>query len=329
MKRRLTGPVRRLPGRRRAGTVGLALLIGLLTVGCVPTPSTPDEQPQPDTGTLTGQGEPGSRAASSWALITDYGNCDEGEQQVAAMVAAWNPAIVATAGDNTQGVAGCVPFAQSVGNYYSAFVSGPDGPRLFPVPGNHDYENEGAGQAAYLDYFAYLGALGGGGLWYQAEIGGANLFMLDSELDDAELERQRSWLQRALTEARLSEPRDWNIVVFHRPVFTSGPHEPNLRMRPEAGWDYAEWGADLVVAGHQHVYEELEVDGLPYLVAGVGASDIARQCPVPLVAESGGCVEGFGALRVTATDSRLVLDYRVPDGGQGRSVEQLELSRGG
>jgi hypothetical protein len=307
--------------------MGMAMLtVGVVLTGCIAGPDlsgqqTPDEvAPQSYTPLDTG---------ATWAIVTDFGNCDDGERQVADMVAAWNPEIVATAGDNTQGLVNCIPYTQSVGDYYASFVSGPDGPRMFPVPGNHDYENEGAGESAYLDYFAYLGAFEGGGRWYKAEIGHTNLFMLDSELGTAAMDEQRAWLQQSLTQARDAEPQDWNIVIFHRPVFTSGPHEPNTAMRPAAGWDYRGWGADLVIAGHQHVYEELEVDGLPYLVAGVGASDIARACPAQLVEESDGCVEGYGAILVTESESLLTLDYRAPDGAGGRSLGTLEIGLSG
>lgn len=267
-----------------------------------------------------------SGGTASFAIITDFGNCDPGEKEVADMVAAWNPQIVATAGDNTQGTQDCAPFAQSVGDYYSSFVTGPDGPAFFPVPGNHDYENEGAGEAAYLDYFAYLGALSDDPRWYEVSVGNVNLFMVDSEVPSDTLEVQREWLQASLTDAS-AQTDNWNIVVFHRPPYTSGPHEPNVAMRPDAGWDYAGWGADLVVAGHQHVYEELVVDGVPYLVAGVGASGLVRPCPTDLVEESKGCAEGYGAILVTATDVGLKLDYRKPDGGVGTSLRALELNR--
>jgi hypothetical protein len=264
---------------------------------------------------------------AGFAIITDFGNCDDGEREVADMVTTWNPQIIATAGDNTQGTTDCVPFEQSVGDYYSSFVTSPDGPAFFPVPGNHDYENEGAGEAAYLDYFAYLGSLNDNPLWYEVSTGNVNLFMLDSEASSEQLVEQQGWLRAALTEASAGAPGDWNVVMFHRPPFTSGPHEPNVEMRPEAGWEYGAWGADLVVTGHQHVYEELEVDGLPYLVAGVGASGLVRPCPTDLTEGSQGCVEGYGAILVTATDRTLTLDYRKPDGASGATLRSLVLSR--
>jgi len=303
------------------GVLAVALVIGGCTAeGTIPRTDDAGAVPKPAVTTDDG-------GHAEFALITDFGNCDEGERAVAEMVSAWNPQLVATAGDNTQGTTDCAPFAQSVGDYYSSFLVGPDGPAFYPVPGNHDYENPGAGVAAYLDYFAYLGSVADNPLWYEVPVGNVNLFMLDSEASAEQIVEQREWLESALTSARSASAGNWNIVVFHRPPFTSGPHEPNLTMRPESGWDYAAWGADLVISGHQHVYEDLEVDGFPYVVAGVGASDLVRPCPTDLAEGSEGCTEGYGALLVTATDQKLTLDYRAPDGALGTSLRLRELTR--
>lgn len=265
-------------------------------------------------------------APTSLAIITDYGNCDTGEQQVADMVGSWGVQAIATAGDNTQGVVNCVPYTESVGKYYGAYVVGPDGPRLYPVPGNHDYTNAGAGEKAYVSYFNYLYARADHPLWYSATIGSVNLFMLDSESSAADLTKQQTWLKSALDTARKTTPNNWNIVVYHRPAYTSGPHEANTAMRTDAGWKYRQWGADLVVTGHQHVYEQLDVDGLPYIVGGVGAGDIARECPAERVRESRLCVSGDGAIKLDASEGTLSLEYRRPDGGQGSAAATLELS---
>lgn len=221
---------------RREGAAVAALLVALAISGCsadvTPGPvddsgssSLPSSEPTTDGG-----------GHAQFAIITDYGNCDQGEADVAEMVAAWHPQIIATAGDNTQGATDCAPFTQSVGDYYSSFLTGPDGPILFPVPGNHDYEDDGAGEAAYLDYFAYLWSLSDNPLWYEVSTGNVNLFMLDSEASAEQLTEQREWLESSLSAARSESSASWNIVVFHRPPFTSGPHEPNVAMRPEAGW---------------------------------------------------------------------------------------------
>ncbi len=312
----------------RLATPGMVATAVIITIaGCAPAAGPRPEPIPEDPAVPAPASTTASSLESSFALITDYGSCDDGERKVAEMVASWPITMIATAGDNSQGQLGCTPFTESVDEFYGSFLGGSDGSRFFPVPGNHDYEDADAGEAAYLEHFHYLAAMNDDPRWYKVTTGNVNLFMIDSELGADDLELQKTWLQQAMADALASQPAFWNVVVFHRPPFTSGPHEPNTAMRPEAGWHFEEWGADLVVNGHQHVWEELDVDGLAYVVAGVGASDIARECPTDLVAESKGCVSALGAVLVTASTNQLTLDYRTPDGGAGESKAVVTVQR--
>jgi hypothetical protein len=60
---------------------------------------------------------------------------------------------------------------------------------------------------------------------------------------------------------------DFNIVFFHHPPFTTAKRDP---ASPWMAQPYAAWGADLVLMGHEHVYERLSVDGIPYIINGLG-----------------------------------------------------------
>ena len=262
------------------------------------------------------------------ALVTDFGNCDEGEAQVAAMVDAWDPEAIASAGDNTQGLEDCVPYTDSVDDYYSDYTRDPSGPRFWPALGNHDIENEGSGLAVYRDYFTYLPTdADPQGRWYDKTLGSVHFFVLDSEASDADLAAQRVWLKGALATARAEEPATWNIVMFHRPAHSSGTHGEFAPLRESSGWDYQAWGADIVVAGHQHIYEDVLVDGLHHVTAGVGASDIARTCPTTRVAGSRVCLDGPGAMRLTATPATLILEYHQPVDGSDEVTDVITLDR--
>src|SRR5438105_3897204 len=68
---------------------------------------------------------------------------------------------------------------------------------------------------------------------------------------------QGGWLQRALAASTAC----FKVVYFHHPPYSSGNFEvPRMR------WPFKGWGADVVLAGHDHLYERFEVDGLPYFV---------------------------------------------------------------
>jgi hypothetical protein len=65
-------------------------------------------------------------------------------------------------------------------------------------------------------------------------------------------------------------------------------------------WPFEAWGADVVLAGHDHVYERFEVGQIPYFTVGLGgASPYSFVTTIP---ESRAQFNSdFGAMRVTAT----------------------------
>jgi hypothetical protein len=87
-------------------------------------------------------------------------------------------------------------------------------------------------------------------------------------------------------------------------------------------WPFKEWGADAVLTGHEHVYERLTADGLPYLVNGLGGNDrrvfgATRPCSEMRYREE------YGAMLVEATavtmtfqfinlDNQVIDTYRLP-----------------
>lgn len=273
---------------------------------------------------------PSARAAgpggqTTVAIISDFGQCDDGERAVAELVRSWDPALIFTAGDNSQGVAGCVPFTESVDAYYGDYVRSPQGPRLFPVLGNHDYDDDGAGLAAYRSYFTYLDTSDDPlGRWYVKSVGNINVYVLDSNAPDDQTQRQQQFLKSALGQA---DQAAWDIVIFHHPPFTSGPHDPRLDLRPEAGWAFKEWGADVVINGHQHVFEDVVVDGLHYITAGVGGQTLVRRCATTRTQGSLTCIEGIGALKVVATDESLDVSYIVPGSASDVAAYSVEVAK--
>ena len=57
---------------------------------------------------------------------------------------------------------------------------------------------------------------------------------------------------------------------MHHPPYSSGTHQSSTAMR----WPYAAWGADAVVAGHDHDFERISASGIPYFVNGLGGRSI-------------------------------------------------------
>jgi hypothetical protein len=221
-----------------------------------PTGGAPAPQPTPS---LAVPPVPITAAGVRFAVIGDYGLEGEPAAAVAGLVASWSPDFVVTTGDNNYPDGLAETLERNVGQYYGQFIGGAPN-RFWPVLGNHDW-NVGYPEP-YLSYFA----LPGNGRYYSVEQGPVALFALDSMpgepdgIDAASV--QAGWLREALAGSTAL----WKIVVFHHPPYSSGHHGPADWMR----WPFAEWGARLVLCGHDHTYERVARDGITYVVNGLG-----------------------------------------------------------
>jgi tartrate-resistant acid phosphatase type 5 len=229
-----------------------------------PTPSpSPTATPRPSP---TATPVPPTRVA----VIGDYGVAGPAEERVAALVKSWNPDFVLTLGDNNYPSGAATTIDQNIGQYYHDFIfpyqgqygEGSATNRFFPVLGNHDWET--AAGTPYFDYFT----LPGNERYYAFSWGPLRLFALSStplEPDGVSSDSvQAMWLQQELTESTAC----WDIVYMHHPPFSSGMHGSSIWMQ----WPYESWGADAVLAGHDHLYERIMRDGLPYFVNGLGGA---------------------------------------------------------
>ncbi|MGI4862887.1 MAG: metallophosphoesterase [Janthinobacterium lividum] len=248
---------------------------------------------------------------SAWgqrfAAIGDYGYAGTPERDVADMVKTWNPDFIITLGDNNYDVGDSTTIDQNIGQYYHEYIynyKGHYGPktysdRFFPSLGNHDYYTRNG--EAYRDYFT----LPGNGRYYDYVRGDVHLFALDS--DPAEPDGvspgsiQGRWLQAALA----ASTSRWNVVYLHHAPYSSGPHGSTQALQ----WPFAAWGASVVVAGHDHEYERLVVDGLTYVVNGLGGRSLYTTTK-PRLAESHKFFNAdYGAMLLEATPDSLVMRF--------------------
>lgn len=240
------------------------------------------------------------------AMIGDYGAAGQPEADVAALVTSWSPDLVVTGGDNNYPLGEAGTIDANIGQYYHAFIApyrgsygpGADENRFFPALGNHDWYTNAA--AAYLDYFT----LPGNERYYDLVRGPISLFVLDSDPNEPDGisadSAQADWLRAGLAASQTP----WQIVVMHHAPFTSSERGPVEDLR----WPYAEWGADAVLSGHDHFYERLEVDQIPYIVNGLGGNSIyAFGTPIP--ASQARFNGDFGALLVEASADCLSLRF--------------------
>jgi tartrate-resistant acid phosphatase type 5 len=210
--------------------------------------------------------------SARFAAVGDYGYASQSELDVSTLIKSWSPDFVITTGDNNYDFGSAATIDPNIGQYYHEFIfpySGSYGTGaatnlFFPSLGNHDWETANA--QPYIDYFA----LPGNERYYDYVMGPVHLFALDS--DDREpdgtdrFSTQALWLRSALS----ASTSEWNIVYFHHAPYSSGLHGASPTMQ----WPFTLWGADAVIAGHDHTYERILQNGIPYFVNGLGGRSI-------------------------------------------------------
>lgn len=242
----------------------------------------------------------------TFAIIGDYGSAGQNEEDVANLVKSWNPDFVITTGDNNYPDGEATTIDPNIGQYYHDFIYnyqgsyGPGSPenRFFPSLGNHDWNTTNA--QPYIDYFTLLN----NERYYDFVWGEVHFFAVDSDWDEPDgvesTSTQGQWMESALA----NSTSRWKIVYFHHPPYSSGSHGNQDWMQ----WPFEAWGASAVLAGHDHTYERIILNGFPYFVNGLGGrSRYSFGNPVP-----GSEVRynsDYGAMRVVATPSNITFEF--------------------
>jgi tartrate-resistant acid phosphatase type 5 len=244
------------------------------------------------------------------AVIGDYGLAGQPEADVAALIDQWGVDSIVTAGDNNYMDGAVDTIDANIGQYYHAYIApyhgsyGADASagenRFFPALGNHDWYTPGA--QPYLDYFT----LPGNERYYAVPRGPIEFFILDMdphEPDGYSVDSvQAQWLQQQLAASTVP----WKIVVLHYPPYSSSARHGSDRM---VQWPFAAWGADAVIAGHDHLYERVQANGIPYFVNGAGGKDLYPFKPWPVKGSAVRYNQDYGAQLINATAQCLNLSF--------------------
>jgi hypothetical protein len=182
--------------------------------------------------------------------------------------------------------------------------------RTKPVPGNHEYENPQNSPAAYFDYFGELA--GPRNLGYYAFTAGSwRVIALNSEIPFGAGSAQLAFLRNELQ----TNKTQCTLAYWHRPLFSSGPNGPQGDTR--ILWTtLIEFGADVVLNGHDHLYERFAVQdadgrasatGIRQITAGTGGAHLYTFGVPSRNSESRASV--YGILIMTLTNNGYAWDF--------------------
>lgn len=144
-----------------------------------------------------------------------------------------------------------------------------------PAPGNHDY-----GVAGAADYFKYFGSKAGpaGKGYYAFDIGPWRAYSLNSNVSVTSGSAQFTWLS---TDLNTHATRKCVLAFWHHPRFQNGSYHGDSSAMT-AAWNLLyDKGADLVMTGHEHNFQQLapmnktgqaDANGLRSFVVGTGGA---------------------------------------------------------
>ncbi|MDQ3871404.1 MAG: PKD domain-containing protein [Chloroflexota bacterium] len=225
------------------------------------------------------QVQPGPLASPLDPLLVgagDIADCSSAGDEATAALLDGIPGTVFTAGDNAYDSGTTTEFAKCYDPSWGRHKA-----RTRPAPGNHDYYTSGA-----RGYFDYFGAAAGDPRkgYYSYDLGGWHVVVLNSNCSAVggcgAGSPQETWLRAdlAATSARCT------IAYWHHPLFSSGEHGNSPEVK--ALWQALEGaGAELVVAGHDHMYERYapqradgiaDPNGIREIIVGTGGKSLYR-----------------------------------------------------
>lgn len=194
------------------------------------------------------------------AVIGDFGTGEQPQIDVAQQMeksrGAFPFEFVITLGDNIYTGTQPSDFDEHFAVPYKALLDA--GVQFYAALGNHDKTNERFYQPFHMN----------GATYYTYKKGPVHFFVLDSNYVNPP---QISWLQ---TELRAAGNGAWKICYFHHPLYSSAKfHGPNLDLRKVLEPLLVKYGVDVVLAGHDHVYERVRPQqGIYYFTEGASGS---------------------------------------------------------
>lgn len=270
--------------------------------------------------------------------IADYGDDDDDSRAVSKLVKQLDPEFIITAGDNdySDGAFAGTPeglelgvgqyYADWIGDYKGAHGPGADQNNFYPTPGDHDW-GDTCDQPSllddYLDYFTLPDENSGNERYYDFRRGPVHFFALHSvegcEPDGVDASsKQARWVKK--TAAASDAP--FKVAFFHHPPWSSGYHGNDGE---HMQWPWADWGFDLVIAGHDHDYERIWYEDITSLVIGTGGVDL-RDFNCGVEGSQVRFADDYGALLVEADEVEMVVSFHTVG---GKEVDRFTIPVGG
>jgi hypothetical protein len=198
---------------------------------------------------------PLEKGSVRFAVIGDNGTGDSPEYEIAQEMEAYRKTVgfdfVAMMGDNIYGGHKPKDFERKFEEPYKPLLD--SGVKFYACLGNHDDSNEVLYKPFNMN----------GQHYYPFKKGDVQFFVLDSNyMDSAQLD----WIEQQLSGSNAK----WKIAYFHHPLYSDGRfHGPDLDLRKQLMPIFEKYGLNVVLSGHEHVYERFKPEeGIYFFLVG-------------------------------------------------------------
>ena len=182
-----------------------------------------------------------------FAVIGDNGTGDPPQYEIAQEMETYHKVVnfdfVVMMGDNIYGGHRPRDFERKFEEPYKPLLDG--GVKFYACLGNHDVSDEVQYKPFNMN----------GQHYYTFKKGDIEFFVLDSNYMDS---KQLDWIQQQLS----ASSAKWKIAYFHHPLYSDGRfHGPDVDLRNQVMPIFEKYGVNVVMSGHEHVYERFKPEG--------------------------------------------------------------------
>jgi predicted phosphodiesterase len=200
---------------------------------------------------------PMKEGSVKFAVIGDTGSGSEKQRDVGDMMVKYHALFpfefVLMMGDNMYGGEAPQDFEKKFAEPYHTLLN--DKVKFYATLGNHD-------QPLQVNYENFNM---NGKEYYKFTKGKVAFYSLNSNYMD---KKQVKWLEDELGR----ETAEWKVMFFHHPPYSSAKkHGSDGQLREVVEPIFLKYGVDVVLSGHDHVYERIKPQkGIYYFVSGAG-----------------------------------------------------------
>ena len=206
-----------------------------------------------------------------FAVMGDTGSGSAKQSDVAEMMVQYRAAFpfefVLMMGDNLYGGETPQDFEKKFAEPYKKLLD--DKVKFYATLGNHD-------QPLQVNYENFNM---NGKEYYRFKKGNVAFYSLNSNYMD---KKQVAWLESELAK----DTSEWKVCFFHHPPYSSAKkHGSDGQLREVVEPIFVKYGVDVVLTGHDHVYERIKPQkGIYYFVSGAGgqlrSGDVKESSPL-------------------------------------------------